>query len=107
MSPQWDPGFTGRKVIGTTFNLGSQTSHFLWQAVPLALLAEDGFLIGVLSPLHYEMLLPDRSWQREEMSLGGEEVEMVQTYMYLHIHKPCRPDKRETPYERGLHRLLI
>lgn len=30
--------------------VGSQTAHFLWQAVPLALLAREGFLIGVLSP---------------------------------------------------------
>lgn len=45
---------------------GSQASHFLWQAVPLALLARDGFLIGVLSPLYTEMLLFDSSWQQDE-----------------------------------------
>lgn len=45
---------------------GSQASHFLWQAVSLALLARDCFLIGVLSPFYTEMLLFDSSWQQEE-----------------------------------------
>lgn len=45
---------------------GSQASHFLWQAVSLALLARDCFLIGVLSPLYTEMLLFDSSWQQVE-----------------------------------------
>jgi len=52
--------------------------------VPLALLAVDGFLIGVLSPLYFEMLLPDRSWQQEEMSLGVGEKKVRSMKMPEH-----------------------